>query len=522
MLWRDRLHEGVAGLRRQRLRAALTLLGVVLGTATLSISAAVGMGIVRAIDSEFQKLEQIRVVRAFPNFNAPPTDDSAVPEEAKAVEGAMSDARRERIRRGLIEAYKRKTNTLAPTPISPEVVERLRAIPHVVQVRPASGGSGFLRLGQTLAPVSFAPLRPGHPRLPARLVAGRDLSGAPGEALVSEFALYRLGLKDEAAAEAVVGTELALDAKATAGGSAALNFLGVSEADVGTLTEGEAGTLEAVQARLRDALGKLDLSPEQKLALAGLLARKKSDAPKLEPIRRGVRVVGVYRFAQPDEPKPRRDFDPLPEADLLLAEELSEGIAAETQTVKERGYASADVVVDADANLRGVVEEVKRLGLREFSFGLAVENFRQSVSMIGLVMDFVALVALVVAAVGIANTLLTSVLERTREIGVLKAVGARDGQILGLFLLEGGLIGLVGGLSGIASAYLISLPADAIAKSILVARVPDAVVPESFFHFPWWLLVGVPAAAFLLTTVAAAWPARRAARIRPVDALRYE
>ena len=520
MLWRDRIHEGVAGIRRQRLRAALTLLGIVLGTATLTISASVGMGIVRAIDAEFQKIEQIRVVRAFPNFSAPSTDDSAVPEKEKQVEGEMSEERRDRLRNGLVQAYKRKTNKLAPTPISPEVLEKLRAIPHVVKARPGASGGGYLRNADTLVPVTFSPLRPGHTRLAARLVAGTDLTGGENEAIVSELALYRLGFGDETAANDIIGRTLALEAKAD--GGPALGFLGISEADLGTLTENEADTLEAVQSGLKNAVEKLDLTPQQKIALAALMTRKKNPAPKAAPIRRQLKIVGVFREVQPDEAKPRRDFDPLPDADLLLAEPIAEEITSQTQSVKERGYGSVDLVVDSDENLREVVDAVKAAGLREFSFGLAVEGFRRSVSMIGLVMDFVALVALIVAAVGIANTLLMSVLERTREIGVLKAVGARDGQILGLFLLEGGLLGLMGGLAGTLTAYLISLPADAIAAKILTSRVPDAVVPASFFYFPWWLLVGVPLAAFLLTTLAAAWPARRAARIRPVDALRYE
>jgi putative ABC transport system permease protein len=113
------------------------------------------------------------------------------------------------------------------------------------------------------------------------------------------------------------------------------------------------------------------------------------------------------------------------------------------------------------------------------------------------------------------------VLERTREIGVLKAVGARDGTILLLFLVEGALIGLVGGLLGLLLSWLLSFPGDAWVRS-MVNRQLTVKLEESLFAFPWWLVVGAPVFAALTTTLAALLPARRASRINPVEALRHE
>ncbi len=136
-------------------------------------------------------------------------------------------------------------------------------------------------------------------------------------------------------------------------------------------------------------------------------------------------------------------------------------------------------------------------------------------------MTLLALTALLVAALGITNTLVMSVLERTHEIGVMKAVGARDGHVLGLFLVEGALIGLLGGCLGLLFGWLASFPGEAFALSV-VKRQGELHPDQALFAFPLWLVLGVPLFAMLVTTLAALYPARRAARVNPIEALRHE
>jgi ABC-type lipoprotein release transport system permease subunit len=114
-----------------------------------------------------------------------------------------------------------------------------------------------------------------------------------------------------------------------------------------------------------------------------------------------------------------------------------------------------------------------------------------------------------------------SVLERVREIGVMKALGARDGHVLGAFLLEGALVGLVGGTLGVALAWAASFPGDAYLRRLVEQRL-SVRLEESVFAFPPWLLLGVPALAALITTLAALYPARRAVRVDPAAALRHD
>lgn len=137
-------------------------------------------------------------------------------------------------------------------------------------------------------------------------------------------------------------------------------------------------------------------------------------------------------------------------------------------------------------------------------------------SIIELVLLIIALISLLVGAVGIMNTMYTSVLERTRQIGIIKAVGASYDHILSLFLIESGMIGLVGGVLGIflgvLTAYLIGLAAGqmGILKLFSFASL-------DYFGFLVVLLL-----TFIIGVISGILPARQAAKMEPAEALRYE
>jgi putative ABC transport system permease protein len=104
------------------------------------------------------------------------------------------------------------------------------------------------------------------------------------------------------------------------------------------------------------------------------------------------------------------------------------------------------VRVDHERNLRRAEEEVKATGLETFSLAGLLDQVQLNVLLVSIACSFVAAIAPVAAPPGITNTMLMSALEWQHEIGVMKAVGARSGQVLALFLVEGGLIGVAVGL----------------------------------------------------------------------------
>ncbi len=142
---------------------------------------------------------------------------------------------------------------------------------------------------------------------------------------------------------------------------------------------------------------------------------------------------------------------------------------------------------------------------------------RQISTVMGSVSGFLAGIAgisLLVGGVGVMNTMYTAVLERTREIGVMKALGARRGQILSIFLIESGLMGLVGGIVGVLFGLGLSSVAAAVIRGYFNVEIHAVASPI--------LIVSTLAFSFFLGAFAGWMPARRAAKLPVVDALRYE
>lgn len=148
------------------------------------------------------------------------------------------------------------------------------------------------------------------------------------------------------------------------------------------------------------------------------------------------------------------------------------------------------------------------------------EQFRELIgNAIGIIQAFLAGIAgisLLVGAIGVMNTMYTAVLERTREIGIMKAVGARSGQIMALFLIESGFMGLTGGAIGIVIGLGISSGAVLIAKRFIEgADFLEASLSPG-------LIIGALLFSFLIGALSGVFPARNAAKLKPVEALRYE
>jgi putative ABC transport system permease protein len=143
-----------------------------------------------------------------------------------------------------------------------------------------------------------------------------------------------------------------------------------------------------------------------------------------------------------------------------------------------------------------------------------MKTFGIVLTIVQIVLIGIASISLLVGGVNIANTMYTAVMERTREIGVMKAIGARNSDVFLLFLIESGLLGAAGGVVGIAIG---------VGLSKLVAFGADAA-GWSFIQtiYPWYLIVGAFAFSFFVGAIAGTLPATQASKLKPVDALRYE
>ena len=146
------------------------------------------------------------------------------------------------------------------------------------------------------------------------------------------------------------------------------------------------------------------------------------------------------------------------------------------------------------------------------------ETIQETQQQMSLFLGEIAAISLLVSAIGIANTLFTSVLEKTREIGIIKAIGAKNKDILLIFLMNSGLIGLVGGIGGVIlgvfGSGFISYLSNSSDTGVSRMFSNTALSPE--------LVIGALLFAVFIGMVAGAIPAYRASKLDPVDALRYE
>jgi putative ABC transport system permease protein len=229
----------------------------------------------------------------------------------------------------------------------------------------------------------------------------------------------------------------------------------------------------------------------------------------------------VLRSAAKDDLQNRYHDSWTENVDVVLPVRTATDLFFEAPSNRESGLGRVIVEADSLDNVKVVARAINELGVRSSSLVEVIEQHQFTYLLLFATMACIAAVALLVAALGIINTMLMSVLERTREIGVMKAVGARDGHIQCVFILQGALIGLAGGWLGLLACRAVSLPADAWVRTLVASRL-KMDLQESVFAWPPWLLIGTPMFACCVTTLAALYPARRAARVSPITALRHE
>jgi putative ABC transport system permease protein len=186
---------------------------------------------------------------------------------------------------------------------------------------------------------------------------------------------------------------------------------------------------------------------------------------------------------------------------------------------KQPSYSTISVRVRSPKQVEAVEQAIKKLGFNTFSILDATRSLRQFFAVLDLFLGIFGSLALAVASIGIVNTLVMAILERRREIGIMKAIGASDSDVKKLFFAEAGAMGLLGGVVGVALGWTIGHIIN-LGTNIYLKR--QALPPESFWSVPWWLVGAAIVFAFIVSLVSGLYPAARAARLDPVQALRYE
>jgi len=182
-------------------------------------------------------------------------------------------------------------------------------------------------------------------------------------------------------------------------------------------------------------------------------------------------------------------------------------------------YSSISVRVKNPTQVQVVEDAIKKMGFNTFSLLDASQSLRTFFRVLDLFLLIFGSLALAVASIGIVNTLVMAILERRREIGIMKAIGASDGDVKKLFFAEAGAMGIVGGIAGVALGWAIGRIIN-LGTNVYLRR--ESLTPDNFWSVPWWLVAVAIGFSFLVSLISGLYPAGRAAKLDPVQALRYE
>ncbi|HSX02008.1 MAG TPA: ABC transporter permease [Candidatus Saccharimonadia bacterium] len=190
-----------------------------------------------------------------------------------------------------------------------------------------------------------------------------------------------------------------------------------------------------------------------------------------------------------------------------------------TDMLATNGYDALTAKAATPANAAAVAASIRKLGVGAADAESFIQAQLQIFNIISLVLGGIGGIALAVAAIGVVNTMVMAILERTREIGVMRACGATRATIRRLFTIEAGLLGCLGGVVGVAAGYGLTYVANILINRQLLA---GSVQAKNIIGLPLWLIAAVIGATTIIGMLAGLYPAFRAARLNPVEALRYE
>lgn len=445
MRFLDLLLMSVNNLRRRKLRTALTVLGVIIGTASIVVMVSLGIGLKEL------NMELIQSYGSLTSINV--RADRYYGEDSKTEPNYLTD----------------------------EVMGQLERMNHVTSVYPMLEVSVLMRQGV--------------------YEAGMQITGVP-RAYLEQIPLGQGKLPEEGSKD----LELIF-------GNAMIQWFSNSRSGRGY---GENGELPDIDYMGKPMFVVFDMEKYyQSMGDSTVKAPKKYLLKTAGVVEGGVNdfneyAYSVYAELEPLKTQLRKIFkkNPIP-----------------GQPTNKKGkaypyiiYNSAVVNVDSMENVMDVQQQLTDMGFQAYSNADWMEQTEQQSKMIQTVLGGIGAVSLFVAAIGIANTMMMSIYERTKEIGVIKVLGCDMGAIRDMFLLESGFIGFMGGMIGIGFSYGVSFAMNRFLKigEMMTGQAGD------ISRIPSWLALAAVVFAILVGMVAGFFPALRAMKLSPLAAIRNE
>jgi putative ABC transport system permease protein len=466
MILRDQFRYAFGNLRKTILRTILTAAGVSIGIGAMTSMVSVGLGTQRVVLRAFNEgniLSSVMVSPGDPSDSVPadslPTLDTTMTRLFRSLPG-VRDAYPRILIAGLLQSGDEK------------IFQSLEGMPARI-------------LGEQIQLGTV------------EVIAGRSYNEDERDVIVlSERAARRL-VADSVALETLVDTTVSFLAARAPG----------LQEETGETTRSE---------RPRPPLGALP--PEtQNFPFAGLLGSMPLGI--FEPIQLDLTVVGVVKgggnlsdFVGLSLWVPVELVEPLYMRTFQNLESMLTG------SVGGGGYSMVQVLAADVMAVRPVQDSIRTMGFTARSILDEIDQVRRGFMFMNSLLGTIGGVSLFVAAMMIVNTLVMAVLERTREIGLLKSMGATDGDVMRLFLTEASVIGILGGIGGLILGYVVARITNVFAN-IQFERAGEVSV--DLVAFTPLLILGGMAFAVLVSLIAGYYPARRAAKVDPVVALRH-
>jgi putative ABC transport system permease protein len=444
-----------ADLREMKLRAALTTFGVTVGIGALVAMIGFGQGLQKNVTEGFQALDLLNSVTVLPGGPLF-RGRSNEPDEGPKIEARRQSSAKNDI---LDDEALRKIEKLdGVEAVFPDI-----RFPAIIHFR----DSEEFRLVQVL------PAKIASSKL-IKLAAGKPFVRDDEDAAIIGKSLLRdMNIPDAASA---IGGKIRIS-------SLAFDFGALNPLDIGSILRGE----------------KLPFkTADYEFVIVGVAERLEFSGPT--PVGSDILVP----------PGAARGIERLPFTNIWDLFRVREGRV---------GYSAVDVRLVSPAFVDSLKSRVREMGFRTFALIDQFNQLKTSFIYMDMVLAAVGMIAIFVAALGIVNTMVMSILERYGEIGIMKAVGASTADIKRIFFFESGMIGLAGGLFGLGLGWAVSRVINRVVNFFLAKQG----LPEiDYFHFPFWLLAGAVLFAVGVSLVSGIYPALRAAKVDPVVALRHE
>lgn len=472
MRWSELIILGFSNLLRSKLRTFLTILGVIVGIGALVSMVSFGVGLQKNVTDATLNNEFLLTL----NITSMKIDLSGSPQSQVAK--ALQDQSKNRV------------------VLNDSLVEVMGKIPGVELVYPQVSFPAVIKLGKEKTQVDVEAIPPEVASKPPYndLIAGRGFSSDTAwEICLSQNVLKKLRIKlidtIPGNADKIMDSLLVL-------------------ADADTIAGKEASLITAVVNKPTE-----NASPVMMFIMA--------QSPFKE-VPNKVRIAGIIRE------KSGMGFSGL-KGDIIIPIKTSEKIPrSNINSVREffssehtrpKSYDLIYVKVAEMSQIEPVKKTLRDKGLNVYSVTDELKEISKVFLIIDSLLGAVGTIALFVAALGIINTMVMSILERRREIGIMKAVGAGEGDIMKIFIVEASVIGFIGSVFGIIIGYGVTRLANIIMRS----RLPEFNAADiDLFSFPWWLLAGAMLFSIVVSLLAGLYPAIRASRVDPVVALRHD